>query len=268
MGIRQLVKASPKLKQIALLAQRLAAPVVSLSNLRAFPEYIRFFRDLRTFRQLGGSARASDFYPCLFDNLPRSPIDAHYFHQAIWAFRKISVTNAVEHVDVGSDIQFVGMMTVVIPVVFVDIRPLELELKNLRSVTGTVLDLPFDDGSQPSLSCMHVIEHIGLGRYGDPVDPKGSIKAAREIVRVLGVGGKAYISVPIGRPRVQFNGQRIFAIDEVIDMFAGLRLCELSLVEPNGRLVQAANPATALVDDSNTGADCGLGMFEFVKDIA
>jgi SAM-dependent methyltransferase len=158
------------------------------------------------------------------------------------------------------------MLTAVLPVTFVDIRPLELTIPNYEGLSGSVLSLPFPDASVESLSSLHVIEHIGLGRYGDPLDPFGAVKAAREIVRVICHGGRAYISVPIGRPRVQFNGQRVFAIGEVLNMFADLKLAELSVVDPTGRFVEAVDAGQVLIDDTNTGADCGLGLFEFIKD--
>jgi hypothetical protein len=32
------------------------------------------------------------------------------------------------------------------------------------------------DGYCDSLSCLHALEHFGLGRYGDPIDPRGHEK--------------------------------------------------------------------------------------------
>lgn len=266
MTLRGFVASRPQIKNIALLVMRLRGPFGRFTFFPLVRAYAQFFSDWRGFRSLGGAARALDFYPCLFDNQPKSSIDAHYFHQAVWAFRKISQARPTRHVDVGSDVNYVGMLTAVVPVTFVDIRPLELTLPNYEGLSGSVLSLPFPDSSIESLSSLHVIEHIGLGRYGDPIDPQGSQKAAREIARVIGPGGRAYITVPIGRPRVQFNGQRVFAVGEVMSMFAGLRLVELSVVEPAGRLVEAVDASKLSIDDSNTGADCGLGLFEFIKD--
>ncbi len=51
--------------------------------------------------------------------------------------------------------------------------------------TANILDLPFKGNSVESLSCMHVVEHIGLGRYGDPMDPEGDIEAIKELKRVV-----------------------------------------------------------------------------------
>ena len=42
-----------------------------------------------------------------------------------------------------------------------------------------------------------MLEHIGLGRYGDPIDPQGTEKAATELQRVLAPGGDLYLSLPI-----------------------------------------------------------------------
>ena len=119
-----------------------------------------------------------------------------------------------------------------------------------------------------SLSCLHVIEHIGLGRYGDPLDPLGPERAGREIVRVLRANGRAYISTPVGRPRVQFNGQRVFAIQEVLEIFRGLTLVEFSLVDARGALREKADAGTADINEEGAGLDCGLGMFVLQKPAA
>jgi hypothetical protein len=265
MSIRDILTGRPALKRIALFLLRAKAPFGSFVPFSAMKGYWRLYSDWRRFRQIGGQAKVFDFYPCLFDNRAKSSIDAHYFYQAAWAFRKIAASRPTRHVDVGSDVNYVGMLTAILPVTFVDIRPLELSIPNYEGLKGSVLALPFLDDSVESLSCLHVIEHIGLGRYGDPLDPLGSVKAAKEIVRVLHTGGKAYVSAPIGKSRVQFNGQRIFAVEEVLDMFAGLKLAELSIVDPSGRFIQTATADPSLIDDANTGADCCLGMFELIK---
>ncbi|MBU0750999.1 MAG: DUF268 domain-containing protein [Gammaproteobacteria bacterium] len=265
MSIRDILTTRPVLKRLALFLFRAKAPFGSFAPFAALMGYLRLFSDWRRFRSLGGQANVLDFYPCLFDKRAKSSIDAHYFHQAVWAIRKIFQAGPLRHVDIGSDVNFVGMLTAVVPVTFVDIRPLELTIPNYEGLNGSILFMPFPDASVESLSSLHVIEHIGLGRYGDPVDPKGSLKAAREVVRVLAPGGHAYISVPLGRPRVQFNGQRIFDVPQILSMFAGLRLATFSRVDPAGLIVFDADPNEALPSDAGVGSDYGLGLFEFIK---
>jgi SAM-dependent methyltransferase len=171
-------------------------------------------------------------------------------------------SGAKQHVDIGSDVKFVGMLTTITNVTFVDIRPLEIKLKGFISKCGSIVALPFDDRSISSLSSMHVIEHVGLGRYGDPIDPLGTVRACKELSRVLAPGGKLYLSVPIGESKVQFNGQRIFAIEEIVRLFNGLRLVEFSFVDTDGTYRENAKyPSVKLRDD--TGQDAGLGLFLF-----
>lgn len=174
--------------------------------LAAFTGYVRLFNDWQKYRRLGGQAALADMYPCLFDRVGATPIDPQYFYQAAWAVRNISRNAPQHHVDVGSDVRYVGMLSQVVPVTFVDIRPLQVHLPGLDCQGGTVLALPYPDASVHSLSCLHVVEHVGLGRYGDPLDPLGTEKACRELQRVLAVGGFLYLSAPVGQSRVQFNG--------------------------------------------------------------
>jgi hypothetical protein len=200
-------------------------------------QYAWFVRSLREYRALPDAEpiRAGDLYPQLWDRLPASPYDAHYFFQDVWAARHIAGRRPERHVDVGSRIDLVGFLTALTSVVFVDIRPLEAELPNLTSVAGSVTALPFGDQSEESVSCLHVAEHIGLGRYGDPLDPAGTRKAARELARVLCPGGELLFSLPVGRPRVQFNAHRIHDPLDVVAMFPELELVEFSGVDDAGR---------------------------------
>jgi SAM-dependent methyltransferase len=147
-----------------------------------------------------------------------------------------------------------------VPTVFVDYRPLQVALPGLECVAGDAARLPFRDGSVASLSCLHVIEHIGLGRYGDPIDPAGSTKAAQELARVLAPGGRLYLSAPVGRARVCFNAHRVFDPQALPRMFPGLRRTSFSYVDDAGAFHPGAEPAAA------AGRDYGCGMYVLVKD--
>ena len=175
--------------------------------------------------------RWRDSFPKLGDRLASSPFDPHYFHQDIWAARRIAALGPERHVDVGSRVDFVGFLTAFTTVTFVDIRPLEAEVDRLESVAGSVLDLPFADRSLESVSCLHVAEHIGLGRYGDPLDPLGTRRAAAELQRTLRPGGQLLFSLPVGRPRVEFNAHRVHDPRTIAAYFDELELREFSGVD-------------------------------------
>lgn len=264
-SIRSAVKRRPQLKRLMLFGWRLLAPSGRWFHLRAFARYPHFLADWTRYRGAGGRAPALDWYPCLLDNTGTTGIDAQYFHQAVWAFKRIVQNKPATHVDVGSEVNFVGLLTAITQVTFVDIRPLKLDIANYEGIAGSIVALPFANASVRSFSCLHVIEHIGLGRYGDPIDPAGPEKAAAEIQRVLAPGGAAYISVPIGRPRVQFNGQRVFRVQELLAMFRGLELVGLSIVDALGRFVADVEPGRVDIAEDGAGLDFGLGMFELRK---
>lgn len=123
--------------------------------------------------------------------------------------RRIPARKPARHVDVGSHNEWAVWMSVQTPITFIDIRPLPVKTEGFDSKAGSVLNLPYPDASVDSISCLHVIEHVGLGRYGDPLDPQGTIKACKELARVLAPGGRLYLSTPVGRARVCFNAHRI-----------------------------------------------------------
>lgn len=262
--MRNWVKSRPSIHRWALWLMRMAGAFAGLRDIAALWRYTAFVGDWLRFKKLGGSAAVLDFYPCLHDRTAATGIDSHYFHQAIWGFKKIQSASPASHVDVGSDVRWVGMVTCITHVSFIDIRPLRIELDNYEGKAGSIVALPYPDDSLLSLSSLHVIEHIGLGRYGDPLDPDGSRKAAFELMRVLAAGGKLYLSTPIGQPRVQFNGQRIFSVAEVLTFFSGLVLEELSIVDTYGKFQERVNPEQIELGQGQ-GLDYGLGMFVFSK---
>jgi SAM-dependent methyltransferase len=245
-----------------MLGQRWLEPILSLAKFKlGLREYFNYWRSWRAYSKLPAaeSLLMSDAYPCLFDRSANTPYDAHYFYQDIWAFKLIKESATSSHVDVGSLVSFVGFLTAVTEVTFVDIRPLKTNLQNLTSRPGSILALPFEDQSLPSLSCLHAAEHIGLGRYGDSLDPQGTKKAARELARVLAPQGNLYFSVPIGKPRVCFNAHRIHSPKQILSYFHDLELVEFAAVTDTGTFVTGIRP------DDLAGANYACGLFRFTK---
>ena len=161
--------------------------------------------------------------------------------------------------DVGSSIRFLSMATAVAPVKFVDIRPVKLDFDNFECIPGSILDLPFADSSVSSISCLHVAEHIGLGRYGDLLDPLGTIKACGELERVLKPGGRLYFALPVGKPATYFNAHRVHGSLQILEYFKNLKLLSFAAVGDDGRFY----PQADLKDYTQAAYACG--MFEFTK---
>ena len=190
----------------------------------------RFWHSYREYKRLAPShiqPPLNFLYPCLGDDTGQTPIEPIYFYQDAWAFERIVQAKPQSHVDVGSHHKFVALLSKVVSVTMVDIRPLSLPLESLQFRQGSILDLPFEDGSVSSLSSLCVVEHIGLGRYGDPLDPFGTEKALAELKRVLAPGGDFYISVPIDdKNRTYFNAHRSFREAYLFEQFEQLKVVE------------------------------------------
>jgi len=229
----------------------------------------RFLRDARAY---SSAHRAGDpfpldpssVYPIIAEDSENAGLaSGHYFHQDLWAARKIHSRRPSRHVDIGSRIDgFIGHLLVFMPVEVVDIRPLQSNLAGLTFKQGDATDLSsFPSGSIESLSSLHAVEHFGLGRYGDPIDPEGWRKAMHSLARVLAPAGRLYFSVPIGKERLVFNAHRIFSPKTVMDTFsaAGLSLESFSAVDDAGDLVPDTDPA------SFEGSRHGCGLFELSR---
>ncbi len=236
-------------------------PIIPLQQMRnSYSLYRRFLSDWSRYEQLPKAEELHflDSYPCLLDRRRTTPINRQYLYQAVWAFKRIKESGASFHLDVGSEVAFLAMLSVVTPAIYIDIRPALLSLKNFGSLQGSILELPFADQSVRSLSCLHVVEHIGLGRYGDPLDTQGSKKAIRELARVLAPGGNLFFSTPIGKPRVCFNAHRIHAPSHILEMFSSLRLIEFSAINDQDEFVENVHPDQL----SNSTYSCGLFWFQ------
>src|SRR5260221_3427101 len=174
----------------------------------------KFYSDVEQFNAMATPSKKAEvqyYYPCLYDNTGLTVIEPIYFYQDAWAFERIYFRKPGQHIDIGSNHKFVAHLSKIVNLTMVDIRPLSLPMNSIKFIEGSILNLPFSSNSIDSLSGLSVIEHVGLGRYGDPLDPDGPDKAFREITRVLKPGADFYVSVPIEeKDKVYFNAHRAF----------------------------------------------------------
>lgn len=223
--------------------------------------FFSFLRDYSRFKKKSDPARFPpirfiDTHPCLSDKISTTPFDQHYTYHPAWAARILARTKPEFHVDISSILYFGTMLSAFIPVKFYDYRPADIRLSGYETGFADLKQLPFSDESILSLSCMHTVEHVGLGRYGDALDPDGDLTSIREMIRVLAKGGHLLFVVPVGKAKLIFNGHRIYSYEQITSYFAGIELIEFSLIPDKGGLIIDANPN--LVKEQEYGCGCFL----------
>jgi hypothetical protein len=239
------------------------SPRVLAHTLKNLPS---FLKDVRQYRQMnppeGFRIRYRDLFPILTDRTASAGYTGdHYFYQDLWAARKIHERKPREHVDVGSRIDgFIAHLLTFRSVTVIDIRPLESKISGLTFLhdDATEMEKVMTDSIE-SLSSLHVAEHFGLGRYGDPVDPHACFRFMATLQRVLAPGGTLYFSVPLGRERVEFNAHRVFAPQTVLRQFSRLKLLSFSFIADEGCLYENQDPLEILP------SEFACGLFEFTK---
>jgi SAM-dependent methyltransferase len=183
-------------------------PQRGLRSLRKIPRFIATYRQFR--REYEGRIV---FRPCLYDaSESAGSAGDEYFWQDLYVAQKVHAAGPDRHVDVGSRIDgFVAHVASYRDIEVFDVRPLSTRIPRVTFTQADLTSLSdkFDDYCD-SLSCLHTLEHFGLGRYGDSIDGDGHRKGLRKLARMVRPGGTFYLSVPVGRERVEFNAHRVF----------------------------------------------------------
>jgi len=210
--------------------------IESKKKFKIFHENFKKFQNLSEIKEERFSLRWKERYPCLKDDTGNTYFDRHYIYHTAWAARVLAKLKPQLHIDISSSLYFASLISAFIPFEYYDYRPPRLELNNIKVKNVDLTSLSFASKSINSLSCMHVVEHVGLGRYGDPIDPGGDLKAISELKRVMAPGGVLLFVVPVGYPKVIFNAHRIYSYSQVISYFPGFELVEFALVPDNQQL--------------------------------
>lgn len=238
-------------------------PGVLIKTLFGLPYFLGSMRRYQKMNR-NASFRVSirHLFPILLDRYDNAGVAAgHYFHQDLWAAKRIFDRAPSRHIDIGSRVDgFVAHLLVFMPATIIDIRQLDSNIEGLSFIQDDATELSqLPDNSVESLSSLHAAEHFGLGRYSDPIDPRACFKFMNALQRVLMPEGSLYFSVPVGRERVEFNAHRVFSPQTITDSFPQLQLTSFSYVADDGCFHANAKPADA------ASCDYGCGLFEFTK---
>ena len=229
----------------------------SLRNALRYIKEIFIFNKLYNFNK---SILTKNYFPILNDYGTNHELDFHYLYHPAWALKKVFSKMPKLHVDLASKIDFSLSLAALIPVEYHDYRLVNLNLANFKSIFTDIQKLPYSDSSLESISCMHVIEHIGLGRYGDPFMFNGDKLVAKEIIRVLSRNGYLIFVTPVAEnSRIEFNAHRVYSFNTVIDMFKELKLVEFSIVMDSGKFLDNCG------EQDLKGQNYACGCFYFTK---
>jgi len=241
--------------------------------LRSAKGVIPFMRDKAAFKKQAQHA-GHDFpikglWLCLSDRyLENGTATGHYFHQDLLVARRVFENKPEVHVDVGSSVKgFVAHVAVFRPIKVLDIRSQKSRVKNIEFIQADMMQSLRQELVEccDSLSCLHALEHFGLGRYGDPVNHDGHLRGLENLYRALKPNGKFYLSVPIGKQRVEFNAHRVFDVAYLLEIFKGkYRVDCFSYVDDLGELHENAELTSSWVGE-NFGCVWGCGIFELTK---
>jgi SAM-dependent methyltransferase len=237
---------------------------------RGIPSFLKDYREIRRqAKQSGMVFPFGNFYPCIEDKHQKSgTASGHYFHQDLLVANKIFMNKPGKHVDIGSRVDgLVAHVASFRDIEVFDIRELTAMIPNFNFKRLDITDRDFVLSDYcDSVSCLHALEHFGLGRYGDKVDYDGHLLGWENIYKMLKKGGKFYFSVPIGVQRIEFNAHRVFSLVYIMNNMIGdkYRVDSFSYVNDSGDLVRDAALDERSVK-SSFSLNYGCGIFELSK---
>ena len=237
-----------------------------INALRRMPLYLsekNFFR-----KNFSGKMK---FMPCLHDRYKEGgETKSEYFWQDLLVARYIFEANPLKHVDIGSRVDgFIAHVASFREIEVFDVRPIRTIIPGIVFKQADFMNLNSLSVNKKnycdSLSCLHAIEHFGLGRYGDPVNPQGYKHGISNMAKLLKSGGTLYLSTPIGQERVEFNANWVFDPQRILKCAkaAGLILKKLIIISPESGPHESEINDFTLTEIASKSYQ--LGLFIFIR---
>lgn len=226
----------------------------------------QYFSDRRTWKKMGGKVDYN--FPILIDKNDYSGnAKGHYFHQDLLVAQFIFKDNPESHIDIGSRIDgFVAHVAAFRKIEIWDIRT--PPLSEHQNITFRQVDImaPIAGLKVKSLSCLHSLEHFGLGRYGDQINTQGHLTALKNMITLLEDDALFYISFPIdSKNEVHFNAHRVFSPTWIISLpfiQESLLLKRFDYIDQHGSLHKNVECKEGL---EGNAYGCGIYTFKKIK---
>ncbi len=234
---------------------------INLTKVKNIIYIFSFIRDYLNFRKL---SYIDHIVPILGEDKEKSSkIIKHYFSQDLLVASYIYKNNPKKHVDVGSRVDgFVAHIAAFRKIEVFDIRYNNFQFKNIifKKKDISKIDKSLINYCD-SISCLHTIEHFGLGRYGDQIDPSGHIKGFKNLIKILKTGGTLYISFPVAdKNTIYFNSERSFNPKEILKWSNEVKLIKFDFIDDNEKIFLDAN-----LEKFNKKVKYGCGIYTLKK---
>lgn len=245
------------------------SPSLAYKNIKNLAWFLKDYNKIKRQKSIDPTFPFGDWYPILSDKKAAGGVmSGHYFHQDLLVSQRIFINKPTKHIDIGSRVDgFVAHVAAFREIEVFDIRPISSKSHpNIRFIQADLMQLNENlENYTDSISCLHVIEHFGLGRYNDPIDYLGHLKGLNNIYKILMPKGKFYFSTPIGPQRIEFNAHRVFSLKYILDYILNYYdIIAFSWVDDQGEL--HTNHILSQSDvESNLGCVLGCAIFELIK---
>ena len=239
---------------------------INIHELKHHPNFTRFVSELNEYGKMGG--KMTHIFPKLDDYYDSAgTMSGHYFHQDLLVSQFIYLNKPSRHIDIGSRIDgFVAHVAAFREIEILDIRHMPKSIHENIKFTKIDLMIESDESKNiaDSISCLHTLEHFGLGRYSDKLDPQGHILGFNNIINMLKSGGTLYVSIPIGKANeIHFNAHRIFHPNDILNWSndaKSLSIKRFDYIDDAGDLHKNVN-----IENFNLELVYGCGIYTFIK---
>lgn len=134
--------------------------------------------------------------------------------------------------------------------------------KSIQFHQANLVNININSNIFDVVSCISVIEHIGLGKYDDPKFSEGDIKGIKEMIRILKPNGLLIITTNICRQTCIYNHERFYGRNRIKELMSLGIVGEIEYRYFNGRRWVICPERQAFDRDAS---NFGLAMFVLKK---
>jgi len=121
---------------------------------------------------------------------------------------------------------------------------------NLHSIVGDIRETSFPNSFFDVVVAVSTIEHVGLGRYNDPIDTEGDKNVMKEIKRIMSRNGLLLITVPFGKKAVTLL-HRVYDENTLLSLLKGFDIQSIEyFIRMNRLWINATKEQVRDVDSS------------------